>query len=77
MTDLASLLPELPAQDLTTEQAQGFRLACACMMKVGRQLEGAPSLAGTPPFLQQGGRMMRSMAAGLALSIGSPDQPHT
>ncbi|WP_112312519.1 hypothetical protein [Pseudogemmobacter bohemicus] len=73
MTDLTNLLPKLPAQDLTEEQAWGFRLACSMMVTVGRQLESAPSLAGTPPYLQSSGGMMASMAAGLAVTIGCPD----
>lgn len=73
MTDLLRFLPQLPGEQLNEDQAWGFRLACSCMMTVGRQMEDAPTLSGTPSFLQEGGRMMRTMAAGLAVTIGCPD----
>ncbi len=73
MTDL----PIFPAIPLSRKQAHGFRLACACMSDLGRQMAEAPVLADCDDGnTRAAGTIMGILARALATQLAGrrPDE---
>jgi hypothetical protein len=68
----AHALPLLGPDDLTPQQAEGFRLAMGCMITVTRQLADAPVVTGERLFCPDAAAMVRVLAMGLSRQIAGP-----
>jgi hypothetical protein len=71
----------LPDQPMNADELRGFNIACACMVRWGRQIErNGISLGGdtdTVPrrdMMRHGGKMVRGCAEAMALTLGNPDR---
>jgi hypothetical protein len=76
-------LPNCPTdRPMNSDEQRGFNMACACLMRWGRQIEhNGVSLGGdtaTVPrrdLMRHAGRMVRGCAEALALTLGAADRP--
>jgi hypothetical protein len=71
-----------PDRPMNSDELRGFNMACAYLMRWGSQIErNGISLGGdtaTVPrrdLMRHGGRMVRSCAEALALTLGNPARP--
>lgn len=67
---------------MTPEEQRGFRMACACFVTWGRQIErngfrlgGDPAPVPHHKMMQHAGRMVRSVGEALDLTIGQEPLP--
>lgn len=66
---------------MTVAEIRGFRLACACMVQWGQEIEGNGISLGGPAepmmprhkLMQHTGRMIRYVAETLDLTVGQPN----